>query len=109
MSLYSCPVCGYEHGPNESPAFADLPPDWRCPICACVRDKFRTVDRTPPKPAAPAPKQARYLCLQCGYAYDPALGDPEHGVAPGTAFAELPAGWICPICGAAKNRFAREI
>nr|WP_249115280.1 rubredoxin [Desulfolutivibrio sulfodismutans] len=49
------------------------------------------------------------MCLQCGYAYDPALGDPDHGIPPGTAFAELPAEWVCPICGAAKNRFAREI
>jgi rubredoxin len=111
MSPYLCPVCGYEHGPHESPAFADLPPDWRCPICACARDKFHAVDRTPPQaaPATTAHAAARYLCLQCGYAYDPAVGDPDHGIPPGTAFAALPADWICPICGAGKSRFAREI
>lgn len=111
MTISLCPVCGYEHGPDEDIAFADLPPDWRCPICACVRDKFMSVDRTPakPAPATPAHAAARYLCLQCGYAYDPAVGDPDHGIAPGTAFADLPADWLCPICGAGKNRFAREI
>ena len=33
----------------------------------------------------------KYVCGICGYVYDPAVGDPEHGVAPGTAFEDLPA------------------
>lgn len=46
-------------------------------------------------------------CLVCGYIYDPAKGDPEHGVAPGTSFEELPDGWVCPDCGAGKDMFEK--
>ena len=28
----------------------------------------------------------KYVCDICGYVYDPAEGDPDNGVAPGTAF-----------------------
>jgi rubredoxin len=47
----------------------------------------------------------KYICKVCGYIYDPALGDPDSGVAPGTDFANLPANWVCPVCGAAKDQF----
>ena len=50
----------------------------------------------------------KYVCGVCGYVYDPAKGDPEHGVAAGTAFENLPADWTCPVCGAAKSEFAPE-
>ena len=32
----------------------------------------------------------KYRCIPCGYIYDPALGDPDSGIAPGTAFEALP-------------------
>ena len=35
----------------------------------------------------------KYVCNVCGYVYDPALGDPENGVAPGTSFNDLPDDW----------------
>ncbi len=41
----------------------------------------------------------------CGYIYDPAEGDPEHGIPEGTAFADLPDDWVCPKCGAEKEYF----
>ncbi len=47
----------------------------------------------------------KYRCLMCGYIYDPAQGDPEHNVAPGTAFENLPDGWVCPDCGVGKDEF----
>ncbi|BDV41395.1 Rubredoxin [Geotalea uraniireducens] len=47
----------------------------------------------------------RWTCTICQYVYDPANGDPENGVAPGTPFAELPEGWVCPVCGAGKEMF----
>lgn len=49
----------------------------------------------------------KYKCVICGYVYDPAEGDPGNGVAPGTAFDDLPAGWVCPICGAGKDQFVK--
>lgn len=50
----------------------------------------------------------KYTCQVCGYVYDPANGDPENGVAPGTAFEDLPADWTCPVCGADKSQFEPE-
>lgn len=47
----------------------------------------------------------KYECTPCGYVYDPAVGDPENGIAPGTAFADLPDDWVCPECGAEKAYF----
>ena len=47
----------------------------------------------------------KYKCLVCGYIYDPATGDPDNGVAAGTAFKDLPDNWVCPECGAGKNEF----
>lgn len=46
-----------------------------------------------------------YECEPCGYVYDPAAGDPGNGIAPGTAFENLPEDWVCPICGAGKDEF----
>jgi rubredoxin len=47
----------------------------------------------------------RYRCNVCEHIYDPAEGDPASGVAPGTPFESLPAGWVCPECGAMKEDF----
>jgi len=47
----------------------------------------------------------KYKCLICGYIYDPAVGDPDNGVAAGTAFGDLPDDWVCPECGAGKDEF----
>jgi len=47
----------------------------------------------------------KYRCTVCGYVYDPAKGDPESGVAPGTPFEQIPDTWSCPICGAKKSEF----
>ncbi len=47
----------------------------------------------------------KYKCSVCGYVYDPANGDPDNGVAPGTPFENLSDSWSCPICGATKDMF----
>jgi rubredoxin len=46
-----------------------------------------------------------YACELCGYEYHPRHGDPESGVAEGTDFEDLPADWVCPLCGASKEDF----
>ena len=46
-----------------------------------------------------------YECDFCGHHYDPAVGDPEHGISPGTAYEDLPDDWSCPVCGASKGDF----
>ena len=49
----------------------------------------------------------RYVCVICGYIYDPAEGDPESGIAPGTAFEDIPDDWVCPVCGVGKEHFEK--
>jgi len=51
------------------------------------------------------PDFKRFLCLGCGWLYDEAFGDPEHGLAPGTRWADVPDDWVCPDCGTPKERF----
>jgi rubredoxin len=46
-----------------------------------------------------------YVCTVCGYVYAPEAGDPDGGVLPGTAFEDLPEGWVCPDCGADQTYF----
>jgi rubredoxin len=46
-----------------------------------------------------------WMCLICGWIYDEAEGDPDHGIAPGTAWADVPMNWTCPECGARKEDF----
>jgi rubredoxin len=50
---------------------------------------------------------AKYECTVCGYIYDPALGDPDGKIEPGTPFEKLPDDWVCPICGADKSQFKK--
>ncbi len=71
----------------------------------------------PKKPAPPKVKMRKatikkeaspwvtYVCDGCGYEYDPAVGDPENGVSPGTVFEALPDEWVCPLCGESKAGF----
>ncbi|MBQ7516186.1 MAG: rubredoxin [Schwartzia sp.] len=47
----------------------------------------------------------KYVCSVCGTVYDPAVGDPEHGIPAGTAFEDLPADWKCPVCKQPKEKF----
>lgn len=48
-----------------------------------------------------------YRCTVCGYIYNPAEGDPDGGIPPGTRFEDLPDDWVCPICGVTKADFVR--
>lgn len=48
---------------------------------------------------------SKWVCTVCGYIYDPTVGDPDRGVAPGTAFEAVPQDWVCPDCGVGKDAF----
>ena len=50
----------------------------------------------------------QYECDVCGYIYDEAAGDPDNGVAPGTKWEDLPADWVCPLCGVGKDEFTAK-
>ena len=53
----------------------------------------------------PMTHDGKYECLACGYIYNPEVGDPDSGIAPGTPFEELPDDWVCPECGVGKDMF----
>ena len=46
-----------------------------------------------------------YLCAVCGWIYDEAAGLPDHGIAPGTRWANVPDDWRCPECNVGKADF----
>ncbi len=48
----------------------------------------------------------KYVCDVCGYVYDPAIGDPDSGIEPETAFEDIPEDWECPDCGVTKEDFS---
>jgi len=52
-------------------------------------------------------KMTKWECMVCGYVYDPAVGDPDNGIAPGTSFDDLPDDWVCPDCGVGKDMFEK--
>ena len=50
----------------------------------------------------------KYVCTVCGYVYDPEVGDPDNGVAPGTAWEDVPEDWVCPLCAVGKDMFEAQ-
>lgn len=64
---------------------------------------MKKMKRAIPKKEIPTWK--RHVCNGCGYEYDPAVGDEENDIKPGTLFEALPEEWICPICGESKDMF----
>lgn len=46
-----------------------------------------------------------YVCVICGYIYDPKLGDDDSEIDPGTSFDDLPNNWVCPLCDGGKDAF----
>jgi len=57
------------------------------------------------KPTSVSAKKQLYQCTVCGLIYDPEEGDPDSGIAPGTAFEDIPDNWTCPVCGVTKDDF----
>lgn len=49
----------------------------------------------------------KYKCTVCGYVYDPEVGDPDSGITLGTPFEKIPDDWVCPVCGASKDKFEK--
>ena len=84
--------------PEESD-FAALP--------ALVKSLLQLPDE-PEKKEGGEKTMKKYVCGPCGYVYDPAVGDPDSGIAPGTAFEDLPDDWCCPVCGVGKDMFEPE-
>ena len=47
----------------------------------------------------------KYVCVVCGYIYDPEIGDPDNGVEAGVAWEDAPEDWLCPLCQVGKDQF----
>lgn len=47
----------------------------------------------------------KFICTKCKWVYNPEVGDPNGGIAPGTRFEDIPENWVCPKCGATKGKF----
>ena len=110
--------------------FEVLPDSWRCPICGGTKKCFRPLagpgsslgecelptggseltgeGATASISTTGEKSMKKYVCDICGYVYDPAAGDPDNGIAPGTSFEDIPDDWTCPICGATKDNFSPE-
>ena len=68
---------------------------------------YKEMDK-PKKVEKEETKMDKYVCNVCGYVYDPEKGDPDNGVNPGTTFEDVPADWVCPLCGAPKSEFSKQ-
>ena len=97
----------------QSERFHSVPPEVTAhgyfANCGSSRGGFGTVS-TSQMALGGLPKEedmTRWECTVCGYVYDPAVGDPDGGIAPGTAFDDLPDDWVCPECGVGKDEFER--
>ena len=80
--------------PAEYPVFAD----WKESVLSQAHSDEMIGER----------KMKKWKCSICSYIYDPAKGDPDNGVKPGTAFEEISEDWVCPVCGAGKDVFEAD-
>ncbi len=69
-----------------------------------LREQEKRAIPSPP-PIKPRRHAVQKMECPCGYIYDPAEGDYDNKIEPGTAFADLPDDWVCPKCGAEKEFF----
>ncbi len=74
----------------------------RAPLSGSESESYSSQDESSPNVPSPS-----YKCTKCDYIYDPAAGDPENRIEPGTPFSELPSSWKCPLCGAGKSQFVK--
>lgn len=44
-------------------------------------------------------------CSVCQWVYDPAKGEPNQDVQPGTPWSEVPDNFLCPECSLGKDVF----
>lgn len=58
------------------------------------------------KPAIPSSTVSqKMVCTVCNWVYDPAMGEPNQGVAVGTCWSDISATFLCPECGLGKEVF----
>ena len=110
---WQCKVCGHVYnattdgGPNHL-AFEDLPATWVCPVCGAPKSAYNKVmvgddvvwvHEDEEKEEEQKTADETWKCKVCAHVYDPAK---DGG---GKAFEDLPATWVCPVCGAPKSAY----
>ena len=70
-----------------------------------IVDLDKPTETIPPGEIVFKQSTGKYVCSVCGAVYDPAVGNPEHGIPAGTKFEDLPADWKCPRCRQPKDKF----
>lgn len=72
-----------------------------------IREHLKAPGTHEPQEPAPVaqPATVRMQCAACLTQYDPEWGDARGDIPPGILFAELPAGWRCPVCSAPADLF----
>ena len=98
---YVCKICGYVYEGEP------LPADFICPICKHGAADFERLLPSQNKQEKEEKNMMQYTCDVCGWVYDEAKGDPDNGIAPGTKFEDLPADFVCPVCGVGKEQFSK--
>lgn len=67
---------------------------------------FTERGKTPAQPLArDDTDMKKWQCQFCSFEYDESLGLPDHGIAAGTRWEDVPSDWSCPDCGASKSDF----
>ncbi len=102
MARYQCGLCSEIYDETKAGVLWDqLPDDWVCPVCGSPKSSFALM---PEADASPAPAQAVaaaplavYECTLCSELYD----ERKESIR----FADLPADWVCPVCGSPKSSF----
>lgn len=109
------PVEPVEAGPTVEETTGEADETSEAPLQDHARDAVVEVpaeDNTVENAGAQSNKEegnmTKYICQVCGYVYDPAVGDEDNGIAPGTSFEALPEDWVCPLCGVGKDQFEAE-
>lgn len=124
--VWECQVCAWiydeakgwpDDGIAPGTRWQDIPTDWLCPECGVGKDDFDMVaiSDSETMPAAVTLEKADvhletieysiWECQVCAYVFDESKGWPDDGIAPGTAWQDIPKDWLCPECGVGKDEF----
>lgn len=99
------------HGRQLARQWALHPLDAPSPVSAHEATELTPAVAAAAQPTMAAPtgpaldEDQSMLCTVCQWIYDPALGEPDQLVAPGTPWAQVPESFLCPGCGIGKEVF----
>ncbi len=116
-------LCAKDFNPNERTGFVFskgnpkilLPEQLRRAVLSFYAHHAQLREIPEKKPAKkeplPKPEKIEYVhqCKHCLTVYDETQGEPETGIAAGTAFEQLPKDYHCQVCDAKKEEFTKVV